>query len=177
MPGSEQPASGTSTPQQTTSDAFWTAAQLGSGLIELDHAECLELLAAKSVGRIAYVGDTGARILPVNYVLANDGIIFRTVPDGEISRHALNSSVPSRSTRPMSSSSRVGAWSQSGAWNSRRKTTSLACGTGGCLNLGQQVTDPCSYDCRASKCPAGESSGPVAEQVTTDTRNGGYHNA
>ncbi len=91
MPGSEQPASGTSTPQQTTSDAFWTAAQLGSGLIELDHAECLELLAAKSVGRIAYVGGTGPRILPVNYILADDGVIFRTVPDGEISRHALNS--------------------------------------------------------------------------------------
>ena len=44
------------------------AAELGSGLIELDRAECLELLAAKSVGRIAYVGDTGPRILPVNYI-------------------------------------------------------------------------------------------------------------
>ena len=92
MPESEQPTSGTSSRQQTTSDAFWTAAELGSGLIELDHAECLQLLAAKSVGRIAYVGDTGPRVLPVNYILAGDGVIFRTVPDGEISRHALNSS-------------------------------------------------------------------------------------
>jgi uncharacterized protein len=91
MPDSEQPASGTPTPAQAKSDAFWTAAELGSGLIELDRAECLELLAAKSVGRIAYVGDTGPRILPVNYILAEDCIIFRTVPDGEIFRHALNS--------------------------------------------------------------------------------------
>jgi hypothetical protein len=68
MPASEQPASGTPIPAQTNSDAFWTAAELGSGLIELDRAECLELLAAKSVGRIAYVGDTGPRILPVNYI-------------------------------------------------------------------------------------------------------------
>jgi uncharacterized protein len=35
-------------------------------------------------------GDAGARIMPVNYVLAGDRIIFRTVPDGEIYRHALS---------------------------------------------------------------------------------------
>ena len=91
MPESEPPASGTPTPPQTNSDTFWTAAELGSGLIELDRAECLELLAAKSVGRIAYVGDTGPRILPVNYILSEDCVIFRTVPDGEIFRYALNS--------------------------------------------------------------------------------------
>ena len=43
------------------------------------------------MGRIAYPADYGARILPVNYVLADDSIIFRTVPDGEIFHHALNS--------------------------------------------------------------------------------------
>ena len=91
MPGSERPTSGTPSPPQTTSDAFWAAAELGSGLIELDRAECMELLAAKSVGRIAYIGDTGARILPVNYILGADCVIFRTVPDGEIFRYALNS--------------------------------------------------------------------------------------
>jgi nitroimidazol reductase NimA-like FMN-containing flavoprotein (pyridoxamine 5'-phosphate oxidase superfamily) len=57
----------------------------------IDREECFELLAAKSVGRIAYTADAGARILPVNYILADDCIIFRTVPDGEIFRHALNS--------------------------------------------------------------------------------------
>ena len=51
----------------------------------------MQLLAAKSVGRIAYAGETGARILPVNYIFADDCIIFRTVPDGEIFHHALNS--------------------------------------------------------------------------------------
>jgi uncharacterized protein len=91
MPGSEQRRSETPIPAQTASDAFWAAAELGTGLIELDRAECMELLAAKSVGRIAYAGDTGARILPVNYILGDDCIIFRTVPDGEIFRHALSS--------------------------------------------------------------------------------------
>lgn len=91
MPGSEQPTSRTRTPPQTTSDAFWVSAEVGAGLIELDRQECLELLAAKSVGRIAYAVDQGARILPVNYVLVNDCVIFRTGPDGEIFHHALSS--------------------------------------------------------------------------------------
>jgi hypothetical protein len=90
MPGSEQPTSETPTTAQTNSDAFWAAAELGTGLIELDRAECLELLAAKSVGRIAYASDTGARILPVNYILGDDCVIFRTVSDGEIFRYALS---------------------------------------------------------------------------------------
>ena len=91
MSGSEQPASGTPTSPETASDAFWAAAELGTGLIELDRAECMELLAAKSVGRIAYASDTGARILPVNYILVEDSVIFRTVPAGEIFGNALNS--------------------------------------------------------------------------------------
>jgi len=57
----------------------------------LDREECMELLTAKSVGRIAYTTDAGPRILPVNYVLVNDSVIFRTVPDGEIFHHALSS--------------------------------------------------------------------------------------
>jgi uncharacterized protein len=91
MPGSEQPTSETPSPAQTASDAFWAAVELETGLIELDPAECMELLAAKSVGRIAYATETGARILPVNYILLDDSVIFRTVPAGEIFHHALNS--------------------------------------------------------------------------------------
>jgi uncharacterized protein len=91
MPGSEQPTSGTPTSAQTASDAFWRAAEIGAGLIELERQECLELLAAKSVGRLAYVVDNGARILPFNYIFVDDFVIFRTVPDGEIYHHALSS--------------------------------------------------------------------------------------
>ncbi len=39
------------------------AAELGAGLMELDRQECMELLAAKAVGRLAYVVDNGARSL------------------------------------------------------------------------------------------------------------------
>jgi uncharacterized protein len=78
-------------PPRAISDAFWAAAELGSGPIVVDRAECMQLLAAKSVGRVPYATDTGARILPVNYVLGADCVIFRTVPDGEVFRYALNS--------------------------------------------------------------------------------------
>ena len=91
MPKSDQFHSGVATSSQAARDAFWQAAQLGTGLIELDLQECLDLLAAKAVGRIAYTTGAGARILPVNYVLVDDCIIFRTVSDGEIFRHAMNS--------------------------------------------------------------------------------------
>ena len=73
------------------SDTHWAAVELGAGLLELDRAECLDLLAARRVGRIAYPVDKGARILPVNYILADACVIFRTAKDGEIFRHALDS--------------------------------------------------------------------------------------
>jgi uncharacterized protein len=91
MSGTEQPTPKTRTPAQAASDAFWAAAQLGAGLMELDRAECMDLLAAKTVGRIAYATESGARILPVNYILVGDSVIFRTVPAGEIFHHAVNS--------------------------------------------------------------------------------------
>ncbi len=72
------------------SEAFWTAA--GSGrLAELTRQECLEALAAKRVGRLAYATTDGPRVIPVNHILTEDGIIFRTVPDGEVARYALDS--------------------------------------------------------------------------------------
>ncbi len=91
MPGAEQPSSEPVAPTQIARDAFWAAAELGAGLMELDRQECMELLAAKAVGRLAYVVDNGARILPFNYVVAGDSVILRTVHDGEIYHHALSS--------------------------------------------------------------------------------------
>jgi nitroimidazol reductase NimA-like FMN-containing flavoprotein (pyridoxamine 5'-phosphate oxidase superfamily) len=90
MSQSEKPTSAPRTPREANTDTSWEAAELGTELVELDREECFQLLAAKSVGRIAYVVDFGARILPMNYVFVDDRIIFRTVPDGEIYRHGLS---------------------------------------------------------------------------------------
>jgi hypothetical protein len=45
----------------------------------LDRAECLRLLASRSVGRLAYVARTGVPdIVPVNYVLADGQLLIRS---------------------------------------------------------------------------------------------------
>jgi len=54
MTSSDQRPSESATPGPSRHEDFWAAAGVRTGLIELDQAECLELLAAKSVGRIAY---------------------------------------------------------------------------------------------------------------------------
>ncbi len=77
----------------STAEAFWAAAGATTGqLIEMTREECLEALDAKRVGRLGYPTADGPRIIPVNYVLTDDGIVFRTVPDGEVARHALDAS-------------------------------------------------------------------------------------
>ena len=44
----------------------------------LDEAECLRLIAAGGVGRIGYTGRFGPTILPVNFALQDQTIVFRT---------------------------------------------------------------------------------------------------
>ena len=70
-------------------DAFWMSIGASGRLVDLSRDECLELLGAMSVGRIAYTTDDGPRVLPVNYVLEGESVVFRTVSDGEVYRHAL----------------------------------------------------------------------------------------
>jgi nitroimidazol reductase NimA-like FMN-containing flavoprotein (pyridoxamine 5'-phosphate oxidase superfamily) len=45
---------------------------------ELDAAECLRLVAGQQIGRVAYNGRSGPMVLPVNYRLFEDSIVFRT---------------------------------------------------------------------------------------------------
>jgi nitroimidazol reductase NimA-like FMN-containing flavoprotein (pyridoxamine 5'-phosphate oxidase superfamily) len=52
----------------------------GGTVEELDEAECLRLISAGGVGRIAYTGRFGPVVLPVNYKLHEGAIVFRTAP-------------------------------------------------------------------------------------------------
>lgn len=52
----------------------------GGTMEELGERECWDLLAAKFVGRIAYLGAAGPLILPVNYAINDDTVLFRTAP-------------------------------------------------------------------------------------------------
>jgi uncharacterized protein len=47
-------------------------------LKELSQDECLELLATKTVGRIAYSGPDGPEVVPLNFVLHNGTVLIRT---------------------------------------------------------------------------------------------------
>src|SRR5579875_4186723 len=45
---------------------------------QLDEAECLRLISAGGIGRIAYSGRSGPTVLPVSYKLYEGTIVFRT---------------------------------------------------------------------------------------------------
>lgn len=47
---------------------------------EIDQAECLRLLQSGVFGRVAVSTPTGPHIVPVNYSVVNDLIVFRTTP-------------------------------------------------------------------------------------------------
>lgn len=44
----------------------------------LSRDECLELLESKKVGRVAYCGPKGPVVLPINYTVRSQSIVFRT---------------------------------------------------------------------------------------------------
>jgi len=58
--------------------------------VELTVAECRELLAAEVVGRVAMATPVGPRIVPVNYAVHEDSIVFRTAPYSELSTYGWN---------------------------------------------------------------------------------------
>jgi nitroimidazol reductase NimA-like FMN-containing flavoprotein (pyridoxamine 5'-phosphate oxidase superfamily) len=49
-----------------------------TGLDVLDREECLRLLALHHVGRVAFVDGGRPTVLPVNYVLDGEAVVFRT---------------------------------------------------------------------------------------------------
>jgi nitroimidazol reductase NimA-like FMN-containing flavoprotein (pyridoxamine 5'-phosphate oxidase superfamily) len=53
----------------------------GRNLRTLTPAECLSLLEPGGVGRVGFTSVEGVVILPVNYAVAGNTIVFRTAPD------------------------------------------------------------------------------------------------
>ncbi|MGJ9413763.1 pyridoxamine 5'-phosphate oxidase family protein [Aeromicrobium sp. CF4.19] len=54
------------------------------GLHELDGVECRELLGTTTVGRVAFVDDSGQQLLPLNFVVKDDVVYFRTSEHGPL---------------------------------------------------------------------------------------------
>jgi hypothetical protein len=55
-------------------------------LIELASDECLRLLGTHAVGRVAWNGPTSPTVLPVNFVVVDSEIWFRTAAHSSLSR-------------------------------------------------------------------------------------------
>lgn len=55
-----------------------------SGIEVIDADECLRLLAEEEIGRLAVVIGATPMILPVNYALDGDAIVFRTMPGSRL---------------------------------------------------------------------------------------------
>jgi len=61
---------------------LWTS----GALHELSRQECRELLQSHPVGRVAFVTGEGPVVLPVNFLLVRDAVVFRTSAHGSVGR-------------------------------------------------------------------------------------------
>ena len=76
----------------TAHEDYWLAMSRGARVVDLDRAESLRLLAAKKVGRLAFVHDGAPMIMPMNFTLADGRLIFRTLAHGLVA-HAVDNAV------------------------------------------------------------------------------------
>lgn len=70
------------------SNAGYESEPVAAPLRELDAAECMALIGESGVGRLAFVGDDGPVIHPVNYIVDRATIVVRTSPYTLLAQHA-----------------------------------------------------------------------------------------
>lgn len=75
------------------SGAWWQPAYRGGRVEVLEALECKRLLVSASVGRLGYSTSNEQRIVPMNYVLADDHLVFRTASDNEVAHFASGRAV------------------------------------------------------------------------------------
>lgn len=56
--------------------------------VELTEAECRDLLETDVVGRVAFMATSGPRIVPINYIVRGDALLFRTTAYSELAKFA-----------------------------------------------------------------------------------------
>ena len=61
--------------------------------VELSYAKCRELLGGGVFGRVAVCTPEGPRVLPVNYSVVNESVVFRTSPTGVVATHDWGSPI------------------------------------------------------------------------------------
>lgn len=61
-----------------------------SELVELTVEECVTLLHGGVIGRVALATPMGPRIVPVNYAMYDETVVFRTTPYSELGTYGWN---------------------------------------------------------------------------------------
>lgn len=65
---------------------WWEPAFRGGRIEVLEQAECARLLVTTNVGRLGFSVEDGQRIVPMNFVVADRHLVFRTAPHTEAAR-------------------------------------------------------------------------------------------
>ncbi len=60
---------------------------------EMSYATCRELLGGGVFGRVAVCTPAGPRILPVNYSVVSEAIVFRTTEGGVVATHGIGTQI------------------------------------------------------------------------------------
>ena len=71
-------------------NAGWSLLDRGGRLERLDREECRRLLGSTNIGRLAYCTDVGPRIVPMNYTLVSEALIFRTGMETEAGSYLIS---------------------------------------------------------------------------------------
>lgn len=59
-----------------------------SSITDLSESECYDLLVTTTVGRVAFVNGEGQQLLPLNFILVDSVVYFRTLVDGVLAELA-----------------------------------------------------------------------------------------
>ncbi len=59
----------------------------------LEPAECLRLLQASGIGRVVWQGPDGLAVLPVNYQIIDEAVVFHTSPESSLAALATPTNV------------------------------------------------------------------------------------
>jgi uncharacterized protein len=77
----------------TIDSAGWSLLDRGGRLETLDREECRRLLSSTSVGRLGYCTPVGPRIVPMNYKLVSEAVIFRTGLDTQAAHQLFDHAI------------------------------------------------------------------------------------
>ncbi len=102
----------------------------------IDRDECLRLLAGDEIGRLAVIAGNTPVVLPINYALDGETVVFRTDPGTKLDHGPRARASFEVDCFDRASDGRAGAWWPRVAWRRSRSTTRpRSSGCGGWLSI------------------------------------------